>query len=197
MKIYYFKNTPKKNITQDTNYEKQQFNKILYGQKTIDNPELESERLTMIESIEALREELQRMEIKLNNIPEVDENSDINDIKNVYKLLMHKKNVSIHFETSRDLILVGVNQLVNFCDGTGNRPNLTGWDKTARLKLNSLKTELSMIASNFFKDYNIGPIGQIAFSLVPSMLLHATLRSQQSSLQTNNDNALQNLHDLL
>lgn len=184
----------------ETPYEKKQFNKILYNnENTVKDDNID--RITMIESIEALREELQRMEIKISGIPQVDENSCSTDIKNVYKMLLYKKNVNIHFETSRDLILVGINQIVNFCDGRettwGHRPNLIGWDRTARLKLNALKTELSNLAGDFFKRYEIGALGQIALSLIPSALMHMTVRSQQTTLQSNNDEALQNLHNLL
>ncbi len=192
--------TPKKTTkVKETTYEKKQFNKLLYNSDN--EEENDVERINLIESIDALKEELTRMEIKISGIPNVNEDSCMSDIKNVYKMLLYKKNVNIHFETSRDLILVGINQLVNFCDGRetswGHRPNLIGWDRTAKLKLNALKTELSNLASDFFKKYEIGSLGQIALSLIPSALMHATLRSQQTSLQSNNNDALQSLHGLL
>ncbi len=195
--------TPKKKVHKEpiitqTDYEKQKINKIIYGSKVDED---DTERLTMIESIESLRDELQRMDIKINTIPTVDETSTMYDIKNVYKMLLHKKNINVHYETAKDFILVGIDQLINFCDGRttswGKRPNLTGWNSTAKLRLNGLKTELSTLASDFFNTYNIGPLGQILLSLVPSAILHASMNSQQSSIQTNNENALQNLHNLL
>lgn len=196
----FFDKTPKKKtqeVIPPSDYEKSKFNKLIYGSKPEED---DSERLTMLESISSLREELNRMDIKTGTIPQVDDTSTMFDIKNVYKMLLHKKNISVHYETAKDFILVGITQLVNYCDGRetswGKRPNLTGWDKTARLKLNSLKSELSQLASNFFQAYDIGPLAQILLSLVPSAIMHASTRSNTSSINANNDTALQNLYSL-
>ncbi len=170
-------------------------NNIVYG--STGGTEGNEEKLSLLESINSLKEEMNKLGVKTDNIPDVNTSTSVYDMRNVYKMLLHKKNISIHFETSRDLILVGVNYLVNFCDGTGHRPNLTGWNRTAQFKLNNLKTELSQLASGFFQRYEIGPLGQILLALVPSALMHATTRSQQTDLKSNNDTALQNLHTLL
>jgi len=188
----------KKPIIESSDYEKQKLNRLLFGAKPEED---NSERLTMIESINSLREELTRMDIKTGTIPQVDDNSTMFDIKNVYKMLLHKKNISVHYETAKDFILVGITQLVNYCDGRettwGHRPNLTGWDKTARLRLNSLKSELAQLASNFFQSYDIGPLAQILLSLIPSAIMHASTRSTQSNISASNDTALQSLHEMM
>jgi hypothetical protein len=196
----FFDTTPKKKsqeIIPASDYEKQKFNKLIYGDKVEED---DTERLQMLESIDSLREELNRMDIKIGTIPQVDDTSTMFDIKNVYKMLLHKKNISVHYETAKDFILVGITQLVNYCDGRetswGKRPNLTGWDKTARLKLNSLKSELSQLASNFFQAYDIGPLAQILLSLVPSAIMHASTRTNTSTINADNDSALQDLYSL-
>lgn len=196
----FFDTAPKKKsqeIIPASDYEKQKFNKLIYGDKVEED---DTERLQMLESIDSLREELNRMDIKIGTIPQVDDTSTMFDIKNVYKMLLHKKNISVHYETAKDFILVGITQLVNYCDGRetswGKRPNLTGWDKTARLKLNSLKSELSQLASNFFQAYDIGPLAQILLSLVPSAIMHASTRTNTSTINADNDSALQDLYSL-
>ena len=93
-----FDHTPKKKsqpIITKTDYEKHKINKLIYGspEKSEEN---EGERLNMIESIESLREELNKLDIKVTNIPDIDENSTLYDVKNVYKMLLHKKNISVN-----------------------------------------------------------------------------------------------------
>jgi len=107
----------------------------------------------------------------------------------------------MNFETVRDCIMIGINQLIKYCDGSetewGRRPYLIGWDKTAKLKLNSLKSELSMVASSFFEKYNISPMWQVLFSLVPSAIVYASINNKQTIPQTNNDQALEDLSKIL
>jgi len=197
---YGYTPTPEKQTApQQTPYETESYNKILYGTGTSAYDEdMEQERLNMIESIDELRSELSTMDgVNIKTIPHVDRNSNIHDIKSVYKLLLQKKNMSMYFETAKDVILIGINKLVNFCDGRPGRPNLTGWERTANFKLNSLKTEMANMVGGFFKNYNIPPILQILFSLVPSAFLHASLRERQSGLKASNDSALNDLRKMM
>lgn len=192
---------PKRVIPQapvSTPYETESYNKILYGGGNAYDEEMEQERLSMIESIDELRSELSTMEgMNIKTIPYVDKNSNIHDIRGVYKLLLQKKNMGMYFETARDVVLIGINKLVNFCDGRPGRPNLQGWDRTANLKLNSLKTEMANMVSGFFKNYSIPPMLQILFSLVPSAFLHASMRERQSGLKASNDMALNDLRKMM
>ena len=82
----FFDKTPKKKtkeVIPSSDYEKSKFNKLIYGFKPEED---DSERLTMLESISSLREELNRMDIKTGTIPQVDDTSTMFDIKNVYKM---------------------------------------------------------------------------------------------------------------
>lgn len=187
-----FKPTPKKIEVPEEN----KFNRILYG--SLNNGFTnDTDKIQLLESIETLREELSRADVKLNTVPLVSETSPYNDIQNAHKILLHKKNMTMHYETARDVILLGVNQVINFCDGRetswGHRPNLTGWDKIARFKLNALKHELSSLTSSFFSSLEIGPLMQIVFTLVPSALLHMT---QTNIPKFNSENAMNNLYEL-
>jgi hypothetical protein len=181
-----------------TAYEGQDYNKVLYGGSNVYDTGLEQERTSMLDDIDELRSELSNMEgINIRTIPMVERNSSIGDIRNVYKLLLHKKNMGMYFETARDVLMIGINNLVNFCDGRPGRPNLTGWQSTASLRLNSLKTELASMVSGFFKNYSIPPVAQILLSLVPSAFLHASLRERQTGMQATNSEALSDLRRMM
>lgn len=185
--------TPKKPTTntQNSPYEENVYNKIIYGGS---NAEELDDKMNMLESIYTLREELKKLDIEISHIPQVDENSNYQDICRIRKALLHKKNISMHYETARDIFLVGINKLIEYCDGSktswGHRPDLKGWDRTAKFKLNTLKTELAELASSFFTRYNISSLGQILFSLVPSAFIYASMRSQQNKLEQDGNDAL-------
>lgn len=186
------------NIPSVTPAEREDYNRVIYGSQAAYDNELEQERMDMLEQIEELRSELNGVEgMNVRNIPQVTERSNINDIRNVLKLLLHKKNMGMYFETAKDVMMIGINKLIGFCDGRPGRPNLTGWDRTANLKLNSLKTEMAGMVSGFFKKYSIPPILQILFSLVPSAFLHASIRERQSGTKASSDAALQDLREMM
>lgn len=199
-----FDYTPKKpavasNVSSATNYEKQQFNNILYGGVQDNTDDSDTERLSLLESINDVRRELSAMEdINIDSIPQVDENSSVYDLRKIYKLLLYKKNTTLHFETARDFMMIGINQVVRFCNGQNGRPNLVGWERTAQSKLSILKTEVTKLASDVFKQYDIGSIGQILISLVPSAIMFAITKDKhQNVMKSDNNDALQKLRGLI
>jgi hypothetical protein len=170
-----------------TDNEKKKFNNFMS-----DNNE---EKMDLLDSVKSIREELKSIPGTLTGIPDVDETSHINDIRSVHKLLLHKKNRHINYETVRDIVMMGINKLTSYCDGRGNRPNLHGWDRTAKYKLSCLKHELSNIASDFFKKYNISPLFQILISLVPSALVYMST-SQQQHQPMDNSSMIDDINNL-
>ncbi len=105
----------------------------------------------------------------------------------------------MYYETGRDIMMIGINGLISYCDGRktswGNRPNLIGWDTSAKRKLSNLRTELSEIIAKFFQHYEIGPVFQLVLALVPSMFLHSITSNR--TIETNNEDALSSLNDLM
>ena len=184
--------------TVKTSFERTKFNDLLYG--GADNPdEDDTERLSLYENVTDLRRELGGINgVNIDNIPLATEATTVSELRRIKKLLMFKKNSVLNFETARDFMLIGINQITQFCNGKNGRPNLVGWDTTAQAKLNMLRTEVSSIAADFFKRWDIGSLGQIAISLVPSAVFYALTRKDlQTSLNRDNTDALQKLQTLM
>lgn len=180
-----------------TSYERQQFNDILYGSSG--GEDMSTDRIALIESINELRNELSQIDnVNISYIPQHNDTTSISDLEKIEKLLLYKKNTTLHFETARDFMMVGINQMVKFFNGQNGRPNLVGWERTAESKINMLKSEVTKIASNSFKYLNIGSLGQIAISLLPSAIMYAITRDKhQNVIKTDSGDALQKLRDLI
>lgn len=159
-------------------------------------PDNNEEKFDLLESVRSIREELVSIPGTLSGIPEVTESSHIDDIRAAHKLLLHKKNKHINYETVKDIVMIGINKLTSFCDGSNGRPNLNGWDRTAKYKLSCLKHELSNIASDFYKKYNISPLFQIMISLVPSALVYMGTSEEQNKPVSNNTIAMEHLNNI-
>lgn len=164
-------------------------------QQFVGRGEDDEEKINLLEDIRSIKEEIRNLDIPLDNLPEVSEHSNLNDLKALHKILLAKKNKHLNFETINDTLMIGINYLTKYFNGSGNRPNLTGWESTARLKLGLLKPELSKIAADFFRRYNISPIFQVLISLVPSAILHASIGSTQS-YRIDNSSAIRDLNQL-
>lgn len=168
----------------------------------LDTQKRKEEKMQTLESIQHLREELIKMDISVDDIPTVNSESTYEDVRGIYSILRYKKNLNLHYEIARDCVLFGVNQLSYVFDGSktswGTMPDLRGWDRTAKHKLKSLKVELSTVVADAFNHYNVGPIGQILLALVPSALIHMSLKHEQRSrgATVDADESLQNLYDL-
>jgi len=179
-----------------------QYNTMLYGDSLdFDTQKQNLEKMQTLEAIQCLREELSKSRIPIEDVPLVSSSSAYPDVRSVYNILRYKKNLHLNHDIARDIVLFGVNQLTYFFDGSktawGRMPNLKGWERTAKMKLNSLKVELSTVVAETFNYYNIGPVGQILFSLVPSALIHMSTRYEQNpDLKINTEESLQNLYEL-
>lgn len=147
--------------------------------------ERDEEMLNMLlENIEELKAELQKDNIDISRIPEVNEDSNIRTVKMVYKLLQNKYDRNRCNTFGSELILAGAQGLGYFFDGKRQigpfRPNLAGWHNTVRPKLRRMRYETSTIISNIMQEFNIGPIGRIAIELIPSAIIYNNTRREQN-----------------
>jgi hypothetical protein len=149
----------------------------------IDDENREDLKLTLLEKIDNLTEELEDDGVNLNKIPKVDYNSDLDKIEYVAKLLMLKSNRNRYSNLGEEFILAVAGGLEILCDGKreflGVKPNLVGYSDVVKVKLRRVKNDTSQIVSNVVEKYEMSPIMTLLIELVPSLFLHSRRRSNQ------------------
>lgn len=145
----------------------------------------EDMKLTLLEKIDNLKEELDDDGINTDKIPKVDFSSKLEQIEYVAKLLMLKVNRNRYSNMGEEFILAVANGLEILCDGKreffGLKPDLTSCSDIVKVKLRRVKNETSQIVSNVVEKYEISPIMTIIIELMPSLFLHSRRRSLQKS----------------
>lgn len=153
------------------------------GNFNIDDENREDMKLTLLEKIDNLTEELEDDGINLSKIPKVDYNSDLEKIEYVAKLLMLKSNRNRYSNLGEEFILAIAGGLEILCDGKrdflGVKPNLVGYSDVVKVKLRRVKNDTSQIVSNVVEKYEMSPIMTLLIELVPSLFLHSRRRSNQ------------------
>ncbi len=149
----------------------------------IDDENREDLKLTLLEKIDNLTEELEDDGVNLSKIPKVDYNSDLDKIEYVAKLLMLKSNRNRYSNLGEEFILAVAGGLEILCDGKreflGVKPNLVGYSDVVKVKLRRVKNDTSQIVSNVVEKYEMSPIMTLLIELVPSLFLHSRRRSNQ------------------
>lgn len=149
----------------------------------IDDENREDLKLTLLEKIDNLTEELEDDGINLSKIPKVDYHSDLDKIEYVAKLLMLKSNRNRYSNLGEEFILAVAGGLEILCDGKreflGVKPNLVGYSDVVKVKLRRVKNDTSQIVSNVVEKYEMSPIMTLLIELVPSLFLHSRRRSNQ------------------
>jgi ribosomal protein L21E len=168
----------------------QQFNQMMQGYGNVGpaginvEREHEEETKTMIlEDIDELLQELDDDDVDVSNIPQVDQDSPLGDVKNVQKILRMKYDRRRYTTFGTEFILAGVHGLEYLFDGKRKwgpyQPDLTNWHNTVRTKLRRMRYETSMIVSDVMHQYNVGPITRVLLELGPSAFLHSRMRKDQ------------------
>lgn len=149
----------------------------------IDDENREDLKLTLLEKIDNLTEELEDDGVNLNKIPKVDYTSELDKIEYVAKLLMLKSNRNRYSNLGEEFILAIAGGLEILCDGKrdflGVKPNLIGYSDVVKVKLRRVKNDTSQIVSNVVEKYEMSPIMTLLIELVPSLFLHSRRRSNQ------------------
>lgn len=157
----------------------------------IDDENREDLKLTLLEKIDTLVEELEDDGVNLDKIPRVDHSSDLDKIEYVAKLLMLKSNRNRNCNLGEEFILAMANGLEILCDGKrdflGMKPNLVGYSDVVKVKLRRVKNDTSQIVSNVISKYEMSPLTTLLIELVPSLFLHSRRRSNQIYDNLRND----------
>jgi hypothetical protein len=157
----------------------------------IEDENREDLKLTLLEKIDNLTEELEDDGISLDKIPKVDYNSNLEQIEYVAKLLMLKSNRNRYATLGEEFILALANGLEILCNGErqilGITPDLQGYSDVVKVKLRRLRNETSQVVGNVVEKYEISPITTLLIELIPSLFLHSKRRKNQSYDNLYND----------
>ena len=141
------------------------------------------DKITLLEQIEMLKNNMEADGVNIKNIPEVDENSDTSKIKNIYRRLLKKSDIHKGKMITNEVLLTGASFLENIFDGEkeyfGARPDLSGWSKTFELKLHRLGFETSSVVQGVVKNKKISPITRILLEIIPSMFLYSAQKNNE------------------
>jgi len=144
----------------------------------------EEKKIILLEKIDILKEDLNRDGINLNKIKNVGYDSSLDEIDQVYRILLIKNNRDRYRELAEDVILTVSNGLERIFDGEneyfGMQPDLTGYSDTVRVKLRRLRYETSTIAGNIMEKYELSPMTRIFIELIPSAFIHSSLRNKHN-----------------
>jgi hypothetical protein len=157
----------------------------------IEDENREDLKLTLLEKIDNLTEELEDDGISLDKIPKVDYNTNLEQIEYVAKLLMLKSNRNRYATLGEEFILALANGLEILCNGErqilGVKPDLQGYSDVVKVKLRRLRNETSQVVGNVVEKYEISPITTLLIELIPSLFLHSKRRKNQSYDNLYND----------
>lgn len=181
---------PQRPANAHSDQRQQQFDHMMQGYGAMNagginvEREHEEETKTMIlEDIDTLLQELEDDDVDVSNIPQVDQDSPLADVKNVQKILRMKYDRRRYTSLGTEFILAGVHGLEYLFDGKRKwgpyQPDLTNWHNTVRTKLRRMRYETSMIVSDVMHQYNVGPVSRLMIELVPSAFLHSRMRKEQ------------------
>lgn len=148
----------------------------------IDKEKEEEEKTTLLEDIDELMSELEHDEVDLTRIPSVNQDSSIDLVRKVHKILRMKYDRRRCNSLGKEIILAGAKGLEYICNGERKigpfQPDLRDWSNTVRSKLSRMRYETSTIVSGFMHEYNISPWTRICMELVPSMILYSHMRRE-------------------
>ena len=162
-------------VKSDANYDNLNFN--------IDDENREDLKVSLLEKIDNLMEELEDDGISLDKIPRVDYNTDLEKIEYVTKLLMLKSNRNRYASLGEEFILAMASGLEMICNGErdilGLKPDLQGYSDVVKVKLRRLRNETSQVVGNVVEKYEISPLTTLLIELIPSLFLHSKRRKNQ------------------
>lgn len=167
-----------------------QFNQAMQGYGSnvgnlidVDKENEEENKTLMLEDIDELMAELQNDDVDLSRIPKVNQDSPIEDVAQVQKILRMKYDRRRYTTFGTEFILAAVHGLEYLFDGKRKwgpyQPDLTNWHNTVRTKLRRMRYETSMIVADTMATWNVGAFTRIMIELVPSAFLHSRMRSEQ------------------
>lgn len=152
---------------------------------SVEKEKEEDDKAILLEQIDMLITNLKDEGIDVSRVPFVDNNSPIEDIENVHKILRLKNDRNRYCSFAEECILAGSHTLEWLFDGEksymGRKPDLRGWSATVNIKLRRMRYDTSTFVSGVMQDYNLGHGTRILFELLPSLFLYSKMKKAQYS----------------
>lgn len=159
-----------------------------YDEELIKEKE-KDKKILLLENIHMLKEELRDDGENINNIKHVDEESRIQDIEYVYKVLSIKMNRKRYTSITEEVILTGVNLLETVFNGEnkllGTQLDLVGYSSVAKQKLRKMRGETTTIVGDTIEKMELNFFTKLIIELVPSMFLFSKTKKLQKQNQFN------------
>lgn len=159
----------------------------------------------LLAEIDELRDDLMQMSIDLSRVKEVDNNSSIEDIREVHRKLVYKTNSNSYSGFADELFIIVAQGAEYAFNGQrewfGHKPDLTGWGNTVRGKLRRMKYAKAKIVRRIIDEYQIPEWLQIGIEIIPTAFTHSRHRRSavRDSVVNNSvyQDAIHNLNNLM
>lgn len=150
---------------------------------SVEKEKEEDDKAILLEQIDMLLTNLKDEGVDVERIPTVGNNSPIEDIENVHKILRLKNDRNRYCSFAEECILAGSHTLEWLFDGKktymGKHPDLRGWSATVNIKLRRMRYDTSTFVSSVMQDYNLSHGTRILFELLPSLFLYSKMKKSQ------------------
>ena len=173
--------------------------------KNIDDKELEfnidkeredDDKVSLLEQIDMLKITLEDDGVDVSGVPNINKQSNMKDIQNVYKILRLKNDRNRYCSFAEELILSGAYGMEYLFDGKkewfGKTPDLTDWSSTVKVKLRRMRYETSTFVGEVMQEYNLTAGVRLALELLPSMFLYSRNRRMTKNDNLVSDNEYKN-----
>lgn len=173
--------------------------------KNIDDKELEfnidkeredDDKVSLLEQIDMLKITLEDDGVDISGVPNINKQSNMKDIQNVYKILRLKNDRNRYCSFAEELILSGAYGMEYLFDGKkewfGKTPDLTDWSSTVKVKLRRMRYETSTFVGEVMQEYNLTAGVRLALELLPSMFLYSRNRRITKNDNLVSDNQYKN-----
>jgi hypothetical protein len=176
----------------DEQAKRAQMSKVVSGMKEkYGNSEMVSyevnknSKLHVLEEIIQLRSHLKKVGIDMSNVPDVDRNSNMQDIETAHELLVCKNSWYTYNVATKEFLIFLAGIMEFLFDGErewffGLKPDLTGWSNVLSAKINSRSYELTQKAQEFMRDNGIGGSTTLCIEIIASMVMYSKNRTSST-----------------
>lgn len=144
-----------------------------------------TEKLLLLNSISALIDDLKVSGCDISGIQEPNESYPLQHIRIFKKKLQMKYDGIRCREFVSEVVVLGAKGLEQVFNGRRkfgrHTPDLRGWNKKARMKIDRLHVETGQIVNGVLNKFDIGPVARIVMELIPSAISHMSMKSSSKS----------------
>lgn len=161
------------------NYQNSSDNYTLLDENTADM------KLTLIDRITKLKDELESDGVNTSVFPDVNMSSPLKDIEYVAKLMMLRATRNRNGDLGDEIILSIMKMLSSVFNGKRKifnmYPDLTNSEDIVKVRLRRVRDDTSQVVSGVMDKIDMSPLMRILIGIVPSVFLHSYQRSIKST----------------